>query len=170
LVIGGCDGKILFVTSLLEMEAGRTALRRLGVRIGSRAVAGDVIALVGELGAGKTFLAQHLVYGAGVDRSHRVASPTFTVVQEYLGKFPVFHADLYRLGDASELREIGLFEMGAAGLVIVEWANRFPEVVPHGALWIELAHVSPSIRHVCVRGSSESAHRLLGLPHEGSNA
>lgn len=154
----------------LDFEAGRTALRRLGHRVGARALPGDVIALVGGLGAGKTFLAQHLAHGAGVDPAARVASPTFTVVQEHAGRLPFHHADLYRLGHPDELREIGLFERAADGLLVVEWADRFPAVMPAGALWIELSAVSPSIRRVRARGEGEAARRLLGLPPGAARA
>jgi tRNA threonylcarbamoyladenosine biosynthesis protein TsaE len=151
----------------LEFEAGRTALRRLGHRVGARAEAGDVIALVGGLGAGKTFVSQHLAHGLGVPVEARVTSPSFAIVQEHMGRVTMFHADLYRLGDADELREVGLFEMGAAGVVVVEWADRFPEVVPRDALWIELSVVSPSIRRVRLRGEGQRAERLLDASAAG---
>lgn len=151
----------------LEFEAGRTALRRLGHRVGASAVAGDVIALVGGLGAGKTFLAQHLAHGLGVSTDARVTSPTFAIVQEHPGRVTMFHADLYRLGDVDELRDVGLFEMGAAGVVVVEWADRFPEAVPRDALWIELSVVSPSIRLVRLRAEGARAARLLDASAAG---
>lgn len=154
----------------VEFEAGRTALRRFGHRVGARAVAGDVIALVGGLGAGKTFLAQHLAHGLGVPVEERVTSPTFTLVQEHPGRVTMHHADLYRLGDVDELREVGLFELGASGVVVVEWADRFPEAVPSDALWIELAVSSPSIRLVRAHGDGERAARLLGLSPPDASA
>lgn len=154
----------------LVFDAGRTGLRRFGHRVGARAVAGDVIALVGGLGAGKTFLAQHLAHGVGVPPATRVASPTFTIVQEHLGTIPFFHADLYRLGHPDELREVGLFERGLAGLVVVEWADRFAAHVPRDALWITLTPVSPSLRQVRARGEGPAALRLLGLPSQGAGA
>lgn len=144
-----------------DFQGGRTVLRRFGHDVGGAAAPGDVIALVGGLGAGKTFLAQHLAHGAGVAPSVAVTSPTFTIVQEHAGRLPFFHADLYRLGHPDELWEIGLFERGEAGLVVVEWADRFPEVVPRDALWITLSVVSPSIRRVSARGVGERARRLL---------
>ncbi len=150
------------------LDAGRTALRRFGHRVGARALPGDVIALVGGLGAGKTFLAQHLAHGAGVPPETRVASPTFTIVQEHAGAIPFLHADLYRLGHPDELREIGLFERGLAGLVVVEWADRFPAHIPAGALWITLSPLSPSIRRLHARGEGEAARRLLGASPEGA--
>jgi tRNA threonylcarbamoyladenosine biosynthesis protein TsaE len=142
-------------------EAGRTALRRFGHRVGARARPGDVIALVGGLGVGKTFLAQHLAHGVGVPPSARITSPTFTLVHEYLGTIPFFHADLYRLEHPDELHDLGLFERGMEGLVVLEWADRFREHVPPGALWVTLTSLSPSIRRVHVQGEGLAAQRLL---------
>lgn len=128
----------------------QTGVRALGESLGAAARAGDVVALVGALGAGKTFLAQSIARGVGVPEETRVTSPTFTVVQEYPARVLLFHADLYRLGDAAELDEIGLFERGADGLVVVEWADRMPEVVPPEALWVTLAIEGPETRRVRV--------------------
>ncbi len=153
-----------------RFEAGRTAVRRFGHRVGARALPGDVVALVGGLGAGKTFLASHLCRGAGVAPEVRVASPTFTLVVEHAGRIPVHHADLYRLAHPSELDDLGLFERGAAGLVVVEWADRFVDLVPRDALWVELTALSPSIRAVRAWGEGPRARRLLGLPPEAPAA
>lgn len=152
----------------LSFEAGRTALRRFGHRVGARAEPGDVIALVGGLGAGKTFLAQHLAHGAGVDPAVRVTSPTFTLVVEHAGRIPFHHADLYRLGHPDELGELGLFERGAAGLLVVEWADRFPDAMPRDTLWIELTPTSPSLRAVRIRGEGVRVQRLLGMVPAGA--
>ena len=80
------------------------------------------------------------------------------------------HADLYRLGDVDELREVGLFEVGATGVVVVEWADRFPEAIPADALWVELSVVSPSIRLLRAHGVGERAARLLGLSQPDASA
>ena len=152
------------LTERMDYEAGRTALRRLAVRLAARAMPGDVIALVGGLGAGKTFFTQHLARALGVPPEVRVTSPTFTIMQEHpQGRMTLVHADLYRLGDGDELRELGLFEAGLAGLTVVEWADRAPEAVPRDALWITLAPVSPSIRRVRLQGDGPRVERLLGL-------
>jgi tRNA threonylcarbamoyl adenosine modification protein YjeE len=116
---------------------------------------------VGGLGAGKTFLAQAVARGAGVPPSVRVASPTFTVVQRYDGRIPVYHADVYRLGDPRELDEIGLFAQGVDGLVVVEWADRVASAVPPSALWIEIERSTPLRRRLRARGASDAARRLV---------
>lgn len=139
-------------------------VRALGASLGARAQRGDVIALVGPLGAGKSVLSRALVYGAGVDPRVRVASPTFTIVQEYAGRIPVHHADLYRLGMDEELDEIGLFERALDAALVVEWADRFPSRVPPDALWIELALVDAQTREVRAHGDGARCARLLAAP------
>ncbi len=93
--------------------------------------AGDLVILTGELGAGKTVFVRGLARGLGIDED-LVNSPSFTVVNEYPdGKLPLFHFDLYRLGDASELQEIGWDEYRRRdGLVVVEWGERADGYLP----------------------------------------
>lgn len=103
--------------------------RRIAAALGTLLEAGDVVALVGDLGAGKTAFAQGLARVLGVDEP--VTSPTFAIVQEYDAVVPVVHIDTYRLGSADELLDVGLGEyLDSAVVVIVEWADRFEEVLP----------------------------------------
>jgi len=114
--------------------------RRLGERLGRVARAGDVIALLGTLGAGKTCFTQGLALGLGVPPDERVASPTFTIVSEHAGRVPLYHIDLYRLGDEGELAEIGLEGyLGGDGVAAVEWMDRFPRLAPADHLEVRLA-------------------------------
>lgn len=112
----------------------------LGRWMGEVARAGDVIALLGDLGAGKTTLTQGIVRGLGYDQE--VTSPTFSLVQEYLGgRLPVFHFDFYRVEDEHELLDLGWDDyLERDGLVIVEWPSLFPELLPEGTKWIRLSH------------------------------
>ena len=97
--------------------------------------AGDVIALTGGLGAGKTHFTKGLVRGLGSEEE--VTSPTFTLVHEYrAGRLPVFHFDFYRMESEREVTAIGWDEyLDAAGICIVEWADRFPSLLPAGTRW-----------------------------------
>jgi tRNA threonylcarbamoyladenosine biosynthesis protein TsaE len=98
------------------------ATQALGRALGEVLQAGDVVALVGPLGAGKTAFAQGVALGLGVPPSVRVASPTFTIVNEHHGRVTMYHADLYRLGDDGELDEIGFRDyLGGDGVCVVEW-------------------------------------------------
>jgi tRNA threonylcarbamoyladenosine biosynthesis protein TsaE len=101
--------------------------------------AGDVVALVGDLGAGKTHATKGIV--AGLGSSMDVSSPTFTLVHEYTGgRLPAYHFDFYRLNSAGELPGIGWDDyLDAHGVVIVEWADKFPEAIPENARWFQLA-------------------------------
>ncbi|MBI5512609.1 MAG: tRNA (adenosine(37)-N6)-threonylcarbamoyltransferase complex ATPase subunit type 1 TsaE [Deltaproteobacteria bacterium] len=149
-------------------EGRRPTLRRLGRRLGARLLPGDVVCLQGELGAGKTFLAQALALGAGVPRSVRVTSPTFALVQEYSGRLAFHHADLYRLGGPEELRELGLFERAEDGVLVLEWPERCGPWVPEGALWLTLEIVEPFTRRVTARGTGQRVERLLTPSPDGA--
>jgi tRNA threonylcarbamoyladenosine biosynthesis protein TsaE len=97
----------------------------LGKKIGQHLETGDIVFLFGELGAGKTTLTQGIAQGLGVAKDEYVRSPTFTLVNQYKGKTPVFHIDLYRIGSSRELEDLGLEEVFAGkGVSIVEWAEK----------------------------------------------
>jgi tRNA threonylcarbamoyladenosine biosynthesis protein TsaE len=110
-------------------------MEKLGGEAAVGASAGMVFALTGGLGAGKTHWTKGFAaaLGAGGD----VTSPTFSLVHEYLGKLPIFHFDFYRLDSADELIGLGWDEYTEAGGVIVaEWADKFPELIPPDAVWL----------------------------------
>jgi tRNA threonylcarbamoyladenosine biosynthesis protein TsaE len=97
----------------------------LGKKIGRHLEAGDIVLLFGDLGAGKTTLTQGIARGLGVAKKEYVRSPTFTLVNEYQGKVPVFHIDLYRIASFQELEDLGLEEVfSGEGISIVEWAEK----------------------------------------------
>lgn len=112
-----------------EMEA-------LGAELAAGLEAGAVLALVGGLGAGKTRFVKGLAKGLGF--SGEVTSPTFALVHEYRGgRLPLFHFDLYRLKDEQELLGIGWDEFfDEPGIVVAEWADLFPDLLPEGAQWL----------------------------------
>lgn len=109
---------------------------------------GDVLALTGELGAGKTHLVKGIAHGLGIETE--ITSPTFTLIHEHTGGvLTLFHIDLYRLESAGEALNIGLdeyFEPG--GVTVVEWAGRFPELIPRGARWIRLRVLENDLREI----------------------
>jgi tRNA threonylcarbamoyladenosine biosynthesis protein TsaE len=117
--------------------------RALGAAIaeGDRGGTGAAIALVGELGSGKTVFAKGLAAGAGVSDAARVTSPTFVIRQEYRGRWRIVHYDVYRLSGAEEMLSLGFTEdLAPKTLVIVEWADRVASAMPPEALVIELEH------------------------------
>jgi len=99
---------------------------------------GDVVALHGDLGAGKTTLARAIVRAVAGDRAIEVPSPTFTLVQAYEGRFPVSHFDLYRLSSPDELDELGFDEAGEGGVALVEWPERAGSRLPAAAIHVRL--------------------------------
>ena len=113
----------------LTMQAEET--RALGVRLGRRARAGDIVACRGALGAGKTTFVQGFAAGLGVGSDNYVRSPTFALVHAYHGRTPLYHFDFYRLSCCTEVEDSGFEEyLEARGVVIVEWAEKFPELLP----------------------------------------
>lgn len=105
--------------------------KRIAAEIAKRLRSGDVIALEGDLGSGKTTFVQGLAVGLGVAKEEYVRSPTFTIVNEYEGKSPLYHIDLYRLGGEDEIEALGLEEyFEGDGVTVVEWADRFRQSLP----------------------------------------
>ena len=130
------------------------ATHALGRRLGRLLVPGDVVALVGELGAGKTQLVRGACAGAAVPEEE-VSSPSFAIVATYRGRIPVHHADLYRIGDEDELYGTGFGDLvGGEGALLVEWADRIPGALPEEKLTVSLRHDkrAPNVRHVGIEG------------------
>ena len=111
----------------------------LGASLAAQLAPGDIVLLEGDLGAGKTALARAIIRSLADDPALEVPSPTFALVQPYdTPRGPVLHADLYRLGDAREVDELGLTDNSDA-IVLVEWAARSPEIVAAATMVVELA-------------------------------
>ena len=110
--------------------------------------AGDVLALSGELGAGKTHFVKGVVAGLGANWA--VTSPTFTLIHEYPGgRLPIFHADWYRIDHEEELIKIGMDDcLGEDGIVIVEWADKFRGALPPHTRWLEFRFREDGAREV----------------------
>lgn len=119
--------------------ANPEALQELAANFARSLAVGDVVALDGDLGAGKTTFTQGLMAGLGYEGE--VTSPTFSLVQEYkTARFPVFHFDFYRLESEGEIEALGWDDyLERGGLVIVEWASLFPELLPPHTRWIKIA-------------------------------
>jgi len=140
------------------------ATHALGARLGRLLAPGDVVALEGELGAGKTQLVRGACAGAGV-READVSSPSFAIVATYAGRLPVHHADLYRIADEDELYATGFGDLvGGDGALLIEWADRIPSALPRERLTIRLVHDArrPDVRHVEILGTGERFAELAG--------
>ena len=120
-----------------------------GARLATLLVAGDVVALTGELGAGKTQFTQGLARGLGV--TGRVVSPTFVLVNEYRGRLPVHHVDAYRTESLTELLDLGLEEMFSGdGVTVVEWADKLTPLLPPHAVHVHIEGVGDEPRTITV--------------------
>lgn len=118
-------------------SASAEQTREAGRRLAGALRAGDLIALQGELGAGKTCFVQGLAEGLGV--GGRVASPTFIVMRSHPGPTPLYHADAYRLSGPEELLDVGLDDWLEEGVVAVEWADQVLAALPEDYLVIDLS-------------------------------
>jgi tRNA threonylcarbamoyladenosine biosynthesis protein TsaE len=127
------------------------ATQALGERVGARLHAGDVVACIGELGAGKTCFIQGLARGLGVDGD--VTSPTFVLVNQYRGRLPVYHVDAYRTGSLTELVDLGLEEMlHGDGVTVVEWADKLQPLLPASTLAVTITGLGDEPRRIVVEG------------------
>jgi tRNA threonylcarbamoyladenosine biosynthesis protein TsaE len=148
------------LTPCLTLEtADEAATRAFGERLGRLLAPGDVVCLAGELGAGKTMLAQGIAAGLGVDEP--VSSPTFALVQEYAGRARVYHLDLYRLASLDELIDLGFPELWhAGGVILIEWPERIAPALPPDRLEIHLA-THPAGRRLTLAAHGPRASRVL---------
>lgn len=134
----------------------------LGEIIGSTLTRGDVIALVGELGGGKTWFAKGLAVGLGVASDTIITSPSFSLVNEYEGRCAFFHLDVYRLEALSYFLSAGLDEyFYQEGVVAMEWADRWPEVLPDWRLKVELTIIDGFSRKIVLSGYHPRAVEIL---------
>lgn len=140
------------------------ATRRIGARIGRLLRAGDAVLLSGELGAGKTVLAQGIARGLGV--ADPVKSSSFVIVNEYQGKLRgsevrLYHADLYRLGEPEQVAELALDEMAADGVLVVEWPERAPGELPAEHLRVAIGYGVASARSIAMTGAGARYEEIV---------
>lgn len=130
------------------------ATRAVAATLGELLVAGDLVLLVGDLGAGKTAFAQGLARGLGVEEP--VTSPTFTIVAEYQGRLPLAHVDVYRLERVQDLYDLGFDELVDEGVTVVEWGDLIEQVVPGEHLVVR------------IHGGVTDNERVLEFSYHGS--
>ncbi|MFC1692264.1 tRNA (adenosine(37)-N6)-threonylcarbamoyltransferase complex ATPase subunit type 1 TsaE [Candidatus Latescibacterota bacterium] len=108
---------------------------------------GSVVALIGELGSGKTVFAKGVARALGV--KEKVTSPTFTIIHEYDGYIPMYHMDLFRINTETEMRDIGIEDyFFGDGICLVEWAEKLGELFPNNAFRVRLEHFGPTCRKI----------------------
>ena len=135
---------------------------RIGKRIGSRLLPGDVVALIGELGAGKTQFIKGLAAGVGIQNPTYVSSPSFKLINEYVGKTTFYHIDLFRLKGEKEAEELGLDDyFQGRGITAIEWADKIPSLLPEEILWIEIHYTGENSRSLEISGKGKRCECLL---------
>ena len=134
----------------------------LGQKLGALLEDGDMVALVGELGSGKTWFTKGIALGLGISRKQVITSPSFALVNEYEGEVPFYHMDVYRLGSLSEFLSAGLGEfLHQKGVVALEWADRFPEILAEKRILVELVIMDDHRREITFSGQHSRAKKIL---------
>lgn len=143
---------------------------RIGERLARLSRPGDVLALWGELGAGKTVLAKGVAAGLGLDAGD-VSSPTFIILHEhYGGRMPLFHLDLYRL-EGQDLGSTGWEEtLDAGGVTVIEWPDRAGSALPADRLDVRLEHIADTKRRVLLTATGQRSRQLLEEFHDSLGA
>lgn len=126
--------------------------QKLAQEFAKRLRPGDIVAFSGELGAGKTSFIQGLAGGLGVSKKYYVNSPTFTILNVYEeGKHPIYHYDWYRLGNDAEVTDLGFEEyMEGNGITVIEWAEKFPNLLPERTIWIKMSVIGEEKRRIII--------------------
>ncbi|MBK5246107.1 MAG: tRNA (adenosine(37)-N6)-threonylcarbamoyltransferase complex ATPase subunit type 1 TsaE [Peptostreptococcaceae bacterium] len=132
------SGKAISITEVIIKDESET--KQFGLNLGKDLKKGDVVALIGDLGTGKTTLTKYIGEGLGI--TEMVTSPTFTIIQEYYsGKLPLYHFDVYRINDIEEMAELGYEEyFYGDGITIIEWADKIMEIIPEHAIVINIEY------------------------------
>ena len=125
----------------------------IGEIIGRGLKRGDILALSGELGSGKTCFTQGLAKGLDVPAQYNVTSPTFTLLNEYPGRLKLSHLDVYRLSGAQDIEEIGYEDyFFGPGVIVIEWAEKIEQLIPDYGIWVFFRHVDENTREIVIAG------------------
>jgi tRNA threonylcarbamoyladenosine biosynthesis protein TsaE len=134
----------------------------LGRKLGKLAQGGEIIGLIGELGAGKTCFVRGLTDGADVGKEAWVRSPTFTLINEYQGRLPIYHIDLYRVGNQAELEGLNLREyLYSEGISLIEWFEYLPATEVDKYLEVRIVHAGANQREISFVAYGERYERLV---------
>ena len=140
--------------------ASPEATQGLGRKLGELAQPGDIFLLSGELGSGKTCLTQGIAWGLGIEGY--ATSPSFVVMNQYQGRLPLYHIDLYRLENVAEVMDLGLDDyLYGQGVCVVEWADRAPQAFPSEHLQINISYVSETSRRFELKPGGKRYVELL---------
>ncbi len=134
----------------------------LGEKIAKQLKPGDLVALSGDLGAGKTTLVKGIAKGLKVKNYKYVNSPSFVLVKEYKGKIPLYHFDIYRLDNLKDIEDIGYEDyLGRRGVVVIEWAKKMSRILPKKHLDVALKIKGPNERSINISGTVPKPKRRV---------
>ena len=134
----------------------------LGRTFGEMLSPGQVVALTGDLGAGKTVLAKGIARGLGVEDEREVTSPSFVMINEYKGRLPIFHVDLYRLAEASQVEGLGWEEIiFGPGVTLIEWPEKVWDLLPEERLEVYLCWLGPEERSFIFQAKGQTGKDLI---------
>jgi tRNA threonylcarbamoyladenosine biosynthesis protein TsaE len=140
----------------------------IGRILGETLTAGDIVALTGELGAGKTCLTQGIARGLGVPEVYQITSPTFTLVNEYPGRLNLIHLDVYRLSSSRDLQDLGYEEFFfGKGVTVIEWAEKIQDIIPEKSLSVTMAYLDQNQRSIDMKGQPDQITRISNVLKEG---
>jgi tRNA threonylcarbamoyladenosine biosynthesis protein TsaE len=135
--------------------------------IGGKLRKGDVLALSGELGSGKTCFTGGLARGLGVDEKYQITSPTFTLINEYPARCKLYHFDVYRLNSYSEFEDLGYEEYFCSdGVVVIEWAEKIVQILPADTFFISFKYLDENRRKIIIKGSKSRIKELIDIKME----
>lgn len=132
----------------------------IGIKIGKQLKAGDILSLNGDLGAGKTYLTKGIAKGLGI--KDYITSPTFTILNEYKGRIPLYHFDVYRINDVEEMYEIGFEEyLYGNGVCIIEWGSMVEEILPEDTINIKIKNLGEFSREIEIKSDRITLNKEL---------
>jgi tRNA threonylcarbamoyladenosine biosynthesis protein TsaE len=156
------NAKIEIISSSVQQTMDLARL--IGVMLGD----GDILALSGELGSGKTCFTGGLARGLGVSESYQITSPTFTLINEYPGRCKLYHFDIYRLRGYSELEDLGYEEyFSGKGVVVIEWAEKIAQILPEGTIFINFQYIDENRRKIVIKGVKSRLKKLAIVMEKG---
>jgi tRNA threonylcarbamoyladenosine biosynthesis protein TsaE len=128
----------------------------IGRIIGESLSAGDIVALSGDLGTGKTYLTKGIARGLGVSEQYQITSPTFTLINEYPGRLTLYHFDLYRLETFLDMINLGYEEyLFGEGVSVIEWAEKASDILPDETIFVSLTYLDENRRRMVISGNYE---------------
>jgi len=129
--------------------------------LGGHLKEGDILALSGELGSGKTCFTGGIARGLGVSESYQITSPTFTLINEYPARCDLYHFDVYRLNGYSEFEDLGYEEyFSRGGVVVIEWAEKIAQILPVDTFFVSFEYVDENIRKIRIKGPKSRLQEL----------